>query len=162
MPAGPSTAAGVAGGDPLTRPTVLIADDEPDLRLMLRLVLKRDGRFQVCGEAEDGSAAVALASSLQPDVVLLDLMMPVLDGWRALSRLQTVAPRAMVVVLSALDASSHAEETFAQGAFAFLEKQLRPDRIPTELEQLLQRFRTGLDGHTIVAPSVLDRHHPRS
>lgn len=142
---------------PDRRPTVLVADDEPDLRLMLRLALRRDGRFLVCAEADDGASAVGLASALQPDVVLLDLMMPVVDGWTALPRLQTVAPRSMIVVLSALDAERNADLTFARGAFAYLEKHLAPRRIPVEIEGLLASFRSGLSGQTVIAPSMLQR-----
>lgn len=145
---------------PAGEPTILIVDDEPDLRLMLRLALQRDGRFAVCGEANDGAAAVELAEDLHPDVILLDLMMPVLDGWAALPQLQRVAPRSMVVVLSALNAEGTADEVFAQGAFAYLEKQVSPEQIPVRIEALLQSFRDGLAGHTVVAPSVIDRPSP--
>lgn len=139
------------------RPRVLVVDDEPDLRLMLRLALRRDGRFDVCAEADNGQVALELAEEHQPDVVLLDLMMPVMDGWTALSRIQTVAPRSMVVVLSALDASGNAEATFADGAFAYLEKQVDPTAIGGELDLLLGQFRAAMAGDTVVAPSVISR-----
>lgn len=138
-------------------PQVLIVDDEPDLRLMLRLALRRDERFDVCGEAENGSAAVDLASALQPDIILLDLMMPVMDGLTALPRIQTASPRTMVVVLSALDANDNAEATFAQGAFAYLEKQIDPTSVGDELDRLLAQFRSALEGDTVVAPAVISR-----
>lgn len=138
-------------------PQVLIVDDEPDLRLMLRLALRRDARFEVCGEAENGEVALDVASQLQPDIILLDLMMPVMDGLTALPRLQTSSPRSMVVVLSALDAADNADATFAQGAFAYLEKQLDPTDIGDELDRLLTQFRSALDGDTVVAPAVIPR-----
>jgi CheY-like chemotaxis protein len=149
--------------DETTAPTVLVVDDEPDVRLMVSLSLQRDDRFAVVGEAADGAEAIELAGAHQPDVVLLDLMMPGVDGWEALPRILTQAPRSMVVVLSALDATEHARGSFAAGAFAYLEKQLASRRLADHLDELLRAFRDGLEGRTVIAPSVADpRYRPPS
>src|SRR3954451_11949681 len=79
---------------------VLIADDHSVLREGLRMVIELQPDLEVAGEAADGAEALTLARTLQPDVVLLDLMMPNLDGLAALPRLREAAPRARVVVLT--------------------------------------------------------------
>ncbi len=79
---------------------VLIADDVQDLRSMLRLALELSGRFTVVAEAMNGAHAVDLAAMYKPDLALLDLSMPTLDGLEALPRILEVSPETKVVVLS--------------------------------------------------------------
>src|SRR5438270_1337959 len=79
---------------------ILIVDDHPLTREALSSLLKQHA-FEVVGEASDGEAAIAAAQELQPDIVLLDLSMPGLDGLKALPRLRTAAPECEVVVLTA-------------------------------------------------------------
>lgn len=81
---------------------VLLVDDAPDLRTLLQVALERDGRFVVVGEAADGAEAIDLASELQPDIVVLDQMMPVMSGLEAMPRIRQVAPGAKVVLFSAI------------------------------------------------------------
>jgi DNA-binding NarL/FixJ family response regulator len=81
---------------------VLVCDDVEDVRLLLRHALELAG-IQVVGEAGDGAQAIELARRLRPDVVLLDLAMPVMSGAEALPHLRSSVPEARVVVLSALD-----------------------------------------------------------
>jgi DNA-binding NarL/FixJ family response regulator len=88
----------------LTKLRVVIADDEASLRTLLRLVLARDGRFDVVGEAADGAQAVEQVRALDPDVLLLDLGMPVLDGLQVLETLAgTGAPPRTVVLTGFID-----------------------------------------------------------
>ena len=79
---------------------VVLADDSRDLRELLRLRLERDPRFVVVGEAGDGERAVALVREHQPEIAVLDLGMPVLDGAEALAQIRLHAPATRVAVLS--------------------------------------------------------------
>src|SRR5689334_14681140 len=81
---------------------VLVADDHWVVRQGLRLFLDRDARFAVVGEAEDGAAAVRLATELRPNVVLMDLLMPVLDGVAATEAIRREAPGVEVVALTSV------------------------------------------------------------
>ena len=79
-----------AAGD---RVRVALADDDEDIRLLLRLAFEADDRFDVVGEAADGAGAIALAADTDPDVLVLDRQMPVLDGVAALPEIRRRAPR---------------------------------------------------------------------
>lgn len=86
------------------RVRVLLADDVPEFRRIIRLTLERDGRFEVVAEADSGDATVDLAATHLPDVIVLDLAMPV-SGQEVLPRLREAAPGARIVVLTGLDPS---------------------------------------------------------
>jgi DNA-binding NarL/FixJ family response regulator len=101
---------------------VLIADDVIDLRTLMRMALELAGDFEVVAEAGDGAQAITQAEFHQPDLVLLDLSMPVLDGLEALPRIRAVAPDAHVVVLSGFEASRMRDRVLEGGAVAYLEK----------------------------------------
>ena len=132
--------------------SVLLVDDEADIRYLARLQLRRDEGFEVVGEAADGLEAVDLASRFQPDVVLLDVMMPHMDGYTALPGILTASPRSMVVMLSALDAVTNEEPALAAGAFAYLEKDAIVAGFAEVLAELHGRFRRALAGETVWAP----------
>ena len=83
---------------------VLIADDDAEYRRWLRASLSTDSRFEVVGEAENGAEAVARASELVPDLVLMDISMPVMDGLEATTEINATCPNATVVVISGLNA----------------------------------------------------------
>src|SRR6266568_6657184 len=80
---------------------VLVVDDEPDVRAFVYLALASDPDFLVCGEAANGAEAVNLVSDLHPDVVLLDIRMPVMDGIEAAKKIKSICPGTRIVVLSA-------------------------------------------------------------
>jgi PAS domain S-box-containing protein len=101
---------------------VLLADDAEDIRLLLRLSLTSVRGFDVVGEAGDGEQAVHLAAEHQPDVVLLDLSMPVMDGLQAIPELRRVSPDARIVVLSGFDGARMQPVAMELGADAYLEK----------------------------------------
>ncbi len=122
---------------------VLVVDDEPAIRTLLRVLLARDERFELAGEAKDGVEAVAAAAELQPDVVLLDLLMPRMDGREALPELRRAAPTSMVLVLSSLSAADEAAGVEEDGAFAFLEKGVMGPGLPDLLHEHLTRYRQG-------------------
>lgn len=111
---------------------VLLVDDVPDLRLIVRMVLERTRRFEIIGEAGDGYEAIALAEECQPDLTLLDLSMPRMSGVLALPRIREVAPDSKVVILSGWEPDRAVERTGA-GAVAYLEKGIAPTRLVDEL-----------------------------
>lgn len=131
--------------------SVVIVDDEADLRLLIRLGLQGRDDFRVVGEGADGNEAIALAELHQPDVVLLDLNMPELDGREAIVPILVRSPRSMVVVLSALRAEVEAERLFDKGVFAFIEKGALGGSLADDLAALLDEFRRALRGETVVA-----------
>ena len=105
------------------RARVVLVDDEPDIVFLARTLFERDGRFDVVGEASDGEQAVRLAERFQPEAVLLDILMPGMDGWAALPLIRRVAPDTAVVVVSALGRRQDvAERATALGAAAYVEK----------------------------------------
>ena len=104
------------------RHRVVLADDVADVRLLLATTLELDGAFEVVGEAADGVEAIATARSLQPDVVVLDLVMPRVDGLSAIPEIRAAAPGCRVVVLTAMDDMDLAEAALVRGAHACLGK----------------------------------------
>ena len=87
-----------AGGHPRVR--ILIADDHPLVRKIVRSTLQQDPQLEVCGEAEDGAKAIEEAQRLRPDVVVLDVAMPVLNGFDAARGIKTKSPESAIVILS--------------------------------------------------------------
>src|SRR5947209_9973841 len=112
---------------------VVVADDLTDMRHLVPVSLARSGRFTIVGEAADGAEAVALADDLKPDILLLDLSMPVLSGLEALPHIREASPDTKVVVLSGLDRSQMESEALEGGAVGYLEKGLRPSQLVDEL-----------------------------
>ena len=101
---------------------VLVCDDSDAFRALLRYTLQEDLGIEVVGEAADGMAAIDAADRLQPDVVLLDLTMPVLDGIDAIATVLERAPGTRVVALSGWGAERMAQAALEQGAVAYVEK----------------------------------------
>jgi CheY-like chemotaxis protein len=104
------------GGSPSGKVRVLLVDDLPDIRLVMRLLLEADGRAEVVGEAADGAEAVRLARDLHPDAVVLDLRMPGMDGVAALPLIRDAAPGTVVVALSALPVGPMTDRAIDLGA----------------------------------------------
>jgi CheY-like chemotaxis protein len=109
-------------------PRVLLVDDAAAIRNALRGVLE-DAGIEVVGEAQDGTQGVAMAASLRPDVVLMDLRMPSSDGFEATAQIVNQLPDVRVVVLSAYESEESAEAVRAAGAYAFLPKHCGADCI---------------------------------
>lgn len=101
---------------------VLVCDDVEAYRALMRYTLPEDPGIEVIGEAANGQAAIERAGELQPDVVLLDLTMPLLDGIDAIPQVLARAPGARVVALSGWGADRMADAALAQGAVAYVEK----------------------------------------
>jgi DNA-binding NarL/FixJ family response regulator len=108
---------------------VVIADDSPQLRLLVRIWLNASEHFEVTAEATDGREAVRLVAQLQPDLALLDLSMPELDGLEALPRLREAAPNCEVVVLTASGTEENLLAAIRGGAAGYLLKTESPERI---------------------------------
>ena len=105
----------------MTRPTVLVADDHRQFREALVALLELDG-FEVVGQAADGADAVALAKQLRPDVVVIDLKMPVLNGLDATRLVRDALPSTPVVVLTAFTGDELERAAVAAGATAYVAK----------------------------------------
>jgi two-component system response regulator DesR len=104
------------------RVRVLIADDQSVFAESLRLLLSEDDRSDVVGWARDGEEAVELAGSLQPDVVLMDIAMPVMDGVEATRRIRKASPRIQVLIVTSSDMPGEIERAREAGASGFLTK----------------------------------------
>jgi DNA-binding NarL/FixJ family response regulator len=113
---------------------VLLCDDCAPVRELVRLVLESEG-IEVVGEVGDGGAAIQEAERCQPDVVLLDLSMPAMDGLEALPEIRRAAPRARVVVLSGFDNPVIVERALELGAVRYVEKGCRPEEIVAAVEE---------------------------
>jgi DNA-binding NarL/FixJ family response regulator len=111
----------------------LLIDDAPELRSLICEVIERDGAFTVVGMSDDGRAGVTAAGELQPDVIVLDLAMPVLDGISALPELRAICPTAKIIVLSGFQKAPLAAAVLRGGAVGYLEKGLSPHRLRTDL-----------------------------
>ena len=130
---------------------VVIADDHTLFAEALALALRSDPRFEVVGLAENGREAIDLAASVQPDVVLMDLHMPVMDGIEATRRLRCASPRSRVVVVTASTSPEDGERARAAGARAYIRKWASSDDLreavleaTTDLVPFRNRWSTGM------------------
>ena len=137
---------------------LLLADDQQMVRAGFRLVLDAQPDMCVVGEANDGAEAVQLVDELTPDVVLMDIRMPVLDGLGATEKIMTNHPEAKILVLTTFDPDEYVHSALRAGASGFMLK----DAGPTEL---LAAIRAVRDGDSVVAPSatrrLIERFIPR-
>lgn|SRR5688500_14663738 len=117
---------------------VLLVDDVSDLRMLFRKALSRDDRVLVVGEAGDGIEAIERAGELHPDVILLDLAMPRLDGLRAIPRLHEVAPGTRILVFSGFSSPKIAQRAIDSCATAFVEKGLSPFELADVIESVMR------------------------
>ena len=108
---------------------VLIADDHRLFSEALEAILTADGRVEVVGHAADGAGAVELVLELEPDVVLMDIQMPVMDGFQATRQIRKQHPRASILVLTSSDSRSDVDRAREAGAAGYVTK----DRIAAEL-----------------------------
>lgn len=129
---------------------LLIADDHPVVRDGLRGMLAGQPDLAVVGEAADGAAAVTLAAELGPDVILMDLRMPVLDGVAAIRQIRVRQPAAHILVLTTYDTDADILPAIEAGATSYLLKD-------TPREELFRAIRATAAGEAALAPSVAGR-----
>ncbi|HNT77796.1 MAG TPA: response regulator transcription factor [Anaerolineae bacterium] len=127
---------------------ILIADDHLIVREGLRLILETEDGFALVGEAGDGAEAVRLAAELQPDVVLMDLRMPGMDGLTAIERLRATQPQIAVVILTTYNEDDLMVRGLRAGARGYLLKD-------TGREALFNAIRAAARGETLLRPEVL-------
>jgi DNA-binding NarL/FixJ family response regulator len=129
---------------------VLVCDDQPLVRAGVRTLLGSQPDIRIVGEAADGSAAVAAADRLRPDVVLMDVRMPGTDGIKATGAIARGDGSPRVLVLTTYDLDEYVFDALAAGASGFLLKDSRP-------EDLIAGIRSVADGDALLAPSVTRR-----
>ena len=117
--------------------TILLADDHPLIRRGLRTLLETESGFSVVGEAEDGLQAVQLAENLQPGILIVDLMMPNLNGLEVLKQVRHRSPKTRMIVLSMQSAEPYVVETFRSGAIGYVLKDSAPEELLTAIQQAL-------------------------
>jgi DNA-binding NarL/FixJ family response regulator len=127
--------------------TVLIADDQALVRVGLHKIVENDPEMTVVGEAADGEDAVATASALRPDVVLMDIRMPVLDGIEATRRIVRAQPSTRVLILTTFGLDSYVYDSLRAGASGFMLKDATPEAITAAL-------RIVASGDALLAPAV--------
>jgi len=126
---------------------VLIADDQALVRVGLRKILDNEPDMTVVGEADNGENAVALALHLQPDVVLMDIRMPVLDGIEATRRIVDDRPQARVLILTTFGLDTYVYDALRAGASGFMLKDAPPEEITASV-------RIVASGDALLAPAV--------
>jgi DNA-binding NarL/FixJ family response regulator len=130
--------------------SILLVDDQPMLRLGFRLVLDTQDDMHVVGEAADGAAALDIVRAKLPDVVLMDVRMPGMDGIEATRRIVSSASSTRVLILTTFDLDEYAYAGLRAGASGFLLKDVPP-------ADLLSAIRAVASGDAVVAPAVTRR-----
>lgn len=129
---------------------ILVVDDHPIVRSGIRALLESEPTFSVVGEAEDGAEAVRLAGDLAPDVVLMDLQMPGVNGIEATRRITAMSEAPKVVVLTTFDTDADIVRALDAGAAGFLLKD-------APLDDLTGAIVSAASGETVLAPAVTSR-----
>ncbi len=129
---------------------VILADDHPVVRRGLAAIVDVEDDIEVVGEAENGEEALMLVRSLKPDVALMDLQMPVLDGVEAIKRIRAESPKVQVIILTTFADDDYIYEGVVAGARGFLLKDAPPD-------QLIDAIRAAYRGESLLNPEVAAR-----
>jgi DNA-binding NarL/FixJ family response regulator len=129
---------------------VLLVDDQSLVRMGFRLILEAEPDIEVVGEAADGAAGVSMASALRPDVVLMDVRMPGLDGLQAAAAIVTADPASKILILTTYDLDEYVFAGLRAGASGFLLKDAPP-------AELLTAIRAVASGDAVLAPTATRR-----
>ena len=129
---------------------VLLVDDQSLLRMGFRLILEAEPDIEVVGEAGDGATGVSMASALHPDVVLMDVRMPGMDGIKATASIIEAGPASKVLILTTFDLDQYVFAGLKAGASGFMLKDAPP-------AELLAAIRTVADGEAVLAPTATRR-----
>jgi len=135
------------GQEKASKIRILVADDHPLLRQALKTVLEKEDDFEVIAEASDGDAAVKLAVELIPDVVIMDISMPKVNGLEATMQIKANCPSIAVLVLTVHDDSEHILSLLHAGAAGYLTKGVYGDEV-------IRSIRAVVSGETVLSPSV--------
>ncbi|MGP3970426.1 response regulator [Streptomyces sp. 6N223] len=130
--------------------TVLIADDQPLQRMGFRMLIEGTPGLTCVGEAEHGAEAVRMAAELRPDVVLMDIRMPGMDGLEATRRITAAGGRTRILIVTTFDLDEYAHDGLRAGASGFLLKDARP-------EEIVAGIHAVATGDAVVAPSLTRR-----
>jgi DNA-binding NarL/FixJ family response regulator len=142
----------------LKRITILLAEDHMIVREGFRKILEREDDFEIVGEAQDGRQAVALVKKFQPEVVLMDIAMPLLNGLEATRQVVKAVPASKVIMLSAHNDDAYVKNATDSGALGFLLKQ-------TSAHDVCRAIREVQSGKTFFSPTIprrQDRINPQS
>ncbi|MEX1176819.1 MAG: response regulator [Nitriliruptor sp.] len=137
---------------------VVVVDDEPGIRRILELTLRRSGRYEVVAEAGDGEGALAAIAEHTPDIVLLDLMLGPEWGVDLIAPVLARSPGTMIAILTALSAEREEDAALTAGAFVYYEKTMVVNLVEY-LDRDFALFRRALDGDDVLAPSALQRRY---
>jgi DNA-binding NarL/FixJ family response regulator len=137
-------------GAAASRIRVLLVDDQPLIRMGFRMVLESEADLAVIGEADDGATAVRAAAALRPDVVVMDVRMPGMDGIQATAAISERLPQTRVLIVTTYDVDEYAFAGLRAGASGFLLKSARP-------AELVSAIRTVAQGDAVVEPRVTRR-----
>jgi len=129
---------------------ILIADDHLIIRQGLRLILETENDFDLVGEASDGAEALSLCKKLKPDVVLMDLRMPIMDGLTAIEKLRVEQPEIAVVILTTFNEDELMFRGLQAGAHGYLLKD-------TDRNTLFNTIRAAARGETLLKPEIMAR-----
>ncbi len=130
--------------------TVLLVDDHKLVRQGVRAFLEAHAEFQVVGEADSGVAAVKIAEDLVPDVVLMDLIMPEMDGVEATRQVKNISPRSQIVVLTSYHDDEHIFPALEAGATSYMLKDV-------DMDELAEAIRRAAQGEVTLHPRVAAR-----
>ena len=115
---------------------ILICDDAAFMRMMIKDILTKNG-YNIAGEAENGAKAVEKYAELKPDLVLMDITMPEMDGIQALKKIRESDPNAAIIMCSAMGQEAMVVEAIKLGALDFIVKPFKPDRILQTVKKVL-------------------------
>jgi DNA-binding NarL/FixJ family response regulator len=130
-------------GEPVEPLTVVLVDDAEDVRFLTRLALERTGAFTVVAEGADGAEGVSVIERHRPDVMLLDVAMPVMDGLEMLPIVRQLCPDSTIVMYSGHPAARLAAQSLDLGADAYLEKGASTRTLTTQVQEIVRTSRSS-------------------